>query len=87
MPPSGNLSSSEDVSYGNEYQQHHVATIITFCLIYGMISLSAFLGNVMVIWIICKSKFLSPLYKLGLGYACELGSNIFENEVPEEVDF
>ncbi len=33
-------------------QQHHPATVAVLCSIYGLISLTAFAGNALVIWII-----------------------------------
>ncbi len=45
------------------WQHHHPATIVVLCFIYGMLSLTAFVGNVLVIWIICKHYHISISYQ------------------------
>ena len=39
-----------------DYGEHSVGTIISLSIAYGLLSLTAFVGNFIVIWIICKSK-------------------------------
>ena len=36
------------------YGQHSLVTIVSLSILYGLLSLMAFLGNSIVIWIICK---------------------------------
>ena len=36
------------------YGQHSLVTIVSLSIVYGLLSLMAFLGNSIVIWIICK---------------------------------
>ena len=48
-------ANSTEVDYG----EHSVGTIISLSIAYGLLSLTAFVGNFIVIWIICKSIFLS----------------------------
>ena len=43
--------SSTEVS---QYQEHHLAAIVFLCSIYGLLSLTAVVGNVAIIWIICE---------------------------------
>ena len=50
------LTLVDDVESVSPYQHHHVAVIVFLCCVYGLLSLTAFFGNVMVIWIICEYK-------------------------------
>ena len=47
--------SSEKEQHLETWQSHHPVTIVVLCVIYGCLSLTAFFGNVLVIWIICKT--------------------------------
>ena len=48
------LETTSSMSQPVAYQNHHPVTIVFLCVVYGFLSLTAFLGNAMVIWIICK---------------------------------
>ena len=37
-----------------EFQKHSVWTIVSLSIVYGLLSLTAFVGNTLVIWVICK---------------------------------
>ena len=62
-------ANSTEVDYG----EHSVGTIISLSIAYGLLSLTAFVGNFIVIWIICKSKkkFFLKFGKVWKG--CKLG--------------
>ena len=36
----------------SEYQTHHPAVVVFLCIVYAVLSLVAFAGNALVIWII-----------------------------------
>ena len=36
----------------SEYQTHHPAVVVFLCIVYAVLSLVAFTGNALVIWII-----------------------------------
>ena len=40
-----------------DFGAHSVWTIVAFSLVYAVLSLTAFLGNSLVIWVICKIHF------------------------------
>ena len=44
----GNFSTS------TEFGAHSVWTIVSLSIVYGLLSLTAFVGNMLVIWVICK---------------------------------
>ena len=44
----GNFSTS------TEFGAHSVWTIVSLSIVYGLLSLTAFVGNTLVIWVICK---------------------------------
>ena len=48
-------SENQTVTEVSQYQEHHLVTIVLLCSIYGLLSLTAFLGNMALIWIICES--------------------------------
>ena len=48
-----NTMSSVSVVYEvSEYQTHHPAVVVFLCIVYAVLSLVAFAGNALVIWII-----------------------------------
>ena len=51
-----NNDSMSENSTEVDYGEHSVGTIISLSIAYGLLSLTAFVGNFIVIWIICKSK-------------------------------
>ena len=55
-------ANSTEVDYG----EHSVGTIISLSIAYGLLSLTAFVGNFIVIWIICKCKKWLLLANIGL---------------------
>ena len=38
----------------SEYQTHHPAVVVFLCIVYAVLSLVAFAGNALVIWIVCE---------------------------------
>ena len=46
-----NSSSIEKV---RDFGAHSVWTIVSLSIVYGLLSLTAFVGNTLVIWVICK---------------------------------
>lgn len=41
-----------------DYGDHSVWTIVSWSIVYGLLSLTAFVGNSVVVWIICKRIYL-----------------------------
>ena len=37
-----------------DFGAHSVWTIVSLSIVYGLLSLTAFVGNTLVIWVICK---------------------------------
>ena len=37
-----------------EFMVHSVVTVVSLSIVYGLLSLTAFVGNMLVIWVICK---------------------------------
>jgi hypothetical protein len=37
------------------FQQHHVATVVVLCCLYAALTITALLGNILVIWIVRES--------------------------------
>ena len=55
-------SENQTVTEVSQYQEHHLVTIVLLCSIYGLLSLTAFLGNMALIWIICESISMRVLF-------------------------
>ena len=64
-----NTTSNNDADDPN-FGQHNITAIVVLTLIYGLLSLTACVGNLLVIWIIGKYLFVyfCSLYFLGLNY-------------------
>eukprot|EP00095_Tigriopus_kingsejongensis_P009677 maker-scaffold84_size396325-snap-gene-0.19 protein:Tk09677 transcript:maker-scaffold84_size396325-snap-gene-0.19-mRNA-1 annotation:"tachykinin-like peptides receptor 99d-like" len=46
------------------YQNHPLGVIVLLCIIYGLISLTAFLGNILVLWIIATGRRMNTVINL-----------------------
>ncbi|XP_059096969.1 RYamide receptor-like isoform X2 [Tigriopus californicus] len=66
--PGSNVNSSmgeiETTKQISQYQSHHIGTVVLLCLIYGLISLTAFVGNVLVLWIIATGRRMNTVINL-----------------------
>ena len=57
----GNFSAQTDTmidlendKVSRDFGAHSVWTIVSLSIVYGLLSLTAFVGNTLVIWVICK---------------------------------
>ena len=58
------------------YGQHSLVTIVSLSIVYGLLSLMAFLGNSIVIWIICKY-----LHLISLGSIVDGDAYLLQREI------
>ena len=66
-----------------EFMVHSVVTVVSLSIVYGLLSLTAFVGNMLVIWVICKFHiFLQGFPSNTRIKKCGFGLNLRIERVP-----
>lgn len=66
----GTEENANNLTERRDYGDHSVWTIVSLSVVYGLLSLTAFVGNTLVIWIICKSLNRIALGQIFLHETC-----------------